>query len=72
MDEAELEEAMNLLISQKELMRPAYGVDNLKDKVAAGELTASVPTFNRTRRVYKISKWFECIDLSQNDKYNMV
>lgn len=42
MDEAELEEAMNLLISQKELMRPAYGVDNLKDKVAAGELTASV------------------------------
>jgi spermidine/putrescine-binding protein len=42
MDEAELEEAMNLLISQKELMRPAYGVDNLKDKVAAGVLTASV------------------------------
>ena len=42
MDEAELEEAMSLLISQKELMRHAYGVDNLKDKVAAGELTASV------------------------------
>lgn len=42
MDEAQLEEAMELLISQKAAMRPAYGVDNLKDKVAAGELTASV------------------------------
>lgn len=42
MDEAELEEALQLLISQKADLRPAYGVDNLKDKMASGELSASI------------------------------
>lgn len=42
MDENELQEALDLLISQKENLSPAYGVDNLKDKMASGELEASV------------------------------
>ena len=42
MDDAELEEALNLLISQKSELNPTYGVDNLKDKMASGELAASV------------------------------
>ena len=39
-DEAQLKEAMDLLIAQKSALHPAYGIDNLKDKVAAGELDA--------------------------------
>lgn len=42
MDEAQLDEALQLLISQKADLSPAYGVDNLKDKMASGELAASV------------------------------
>ncbi len=42
MDEAQLQEALELLIAQKSAYHPAYGVDNLKDKVAAGELAASM------------------------------
>ena len=42
MDENELAEAMQLLIDQKTNLNPTYGVDNLKDKMASGELTASV------------------------------
>ncbi len=42
MDEAELKEALDLLIKQKSALRPAYGVDNLKDKMASGELAASI------------------------------
>ena len=41
-NEAELQEALELLIAQKSAMHPAYGVDNLKDKMAAGELAASI------------------------------
>ena len=41
-DEAQLKEAMDLLIAQKSALHPAYGIDNLKDKVAAGELAASM------------------------------
>ena len=39
-DEAELNKALDLLVAQKSALHPAYGVDNLKDKVAAGELAA--------------------------------
>jgi spermidine/putrescine-binding protein len=39
-DEAELNKALDLLVTQKSALHPAYGVDNLKDKVAAGELAA--------------------------------
>ncbi|MBR6880225.1 MAG: ABC transporter substrate-binding protein [Clostridiales bacterium] len=42
MDKAELDAAKELLISQKKEIRPAYGVDNLKDKMVSGELSASV------------------------------
>jgi len=42
MNEAELQEALDLLIKQKSALHPSYGVDNLKDKVAAGELAASI------------------------------
>ena len=42
MDENELNEAMQLLIDQKTNINPTYGVDNLKDKMASGELAASV------------------------------
>ena len=42
MNEAELKEALDLLIKQKSALRPAYGVDNLKDKMASGELAASI------------------------------
>ena len=42
MDEAELQQALDLLIAQKSALHPAYGVDNLKDKMAAGELAASI------------------------------
>ena len=42
MDESQLNEALQLLISQKENLNPAYGVDNLKDKMASGELAASI------------------------------
>ena len=42
MDEGELSEAMQLLIDQKSLINPTYGVDNLKDKMVSGELAASV------------------------------
>ena len=42
MDDSQLEEALQLLISQKANVSPAYGVDNLKDKMASGELSASI------------------------------
>ncbi len=42
MDEAQLQEALELLISQKADLNPTYGVDNLKDKMASGELAASI------------------------------
>ena len=42
MDDAELQKAQELLIAQKSALHPAYGVDNLKDKMAAGELAASI------------------------------
>ncbi len=42
MDDAQLQEAQDLLIAQKESMNPSYGVDNLKDKMASGELSASL------------------------------
>ena len=42
MDEAQLKEALDLLIKQKKAFNPAYGVDNLKDKMASGELAASI------------------------------
>jgi spermidine/putrescine-binding protein len=41
-DEEELAEAMQLLIDQKTNINPTYGVDNLKDKMASGEMAASV------------------------------
>ena len=42
LDEKELEEAQALLLKQKSEIGPTYGVDNLKDKLASGELTAAV------------------------------
>lgn len=42
MNEDELDAAQDILVDQKTDMSPAYGVDNLKDKVAAGELAACV------------------------------
>ena len=42
MNEEELNKARDLLIKQKSALHPAYGVDNLKDKMAAGELAASI------------------------------
>ena len=42
MDEAQLNEAKELLIKQKANLHPAYGVDNLKDKIASGELSCAV------------------------------
>ena len=42
LDEAQLDEALNTLIAQKKDKNPAYGVDNLKDKMASGELAASI------------------------------
>ena len=42
MDEDQLNEALQLLIEQKANLNPAYGVDNLKDKMASGELAASI------------------------------
>lgn len=42
MDEAQLQEALDLLIAQKADLNPTYGVDNLKDKMASGELAASI------------------------------
>ena len=40
-DAAQLEQARQLLLDQKKNMAPTYGVDNLKDKLASGELVAS-------------------------------
>ena len=40
-DEGQLGEAQQLLLDQKKNMAPTYGVDNLKDKLASGELVAS-------------------------------
>jgi len=42
MNEDELSEALDLLISQKSSLNPTYGVDNLKDKMVSGELAASI------------------------------
>lgn len=42
MNEDELNLASELLINQKANVDPTYGVDNLKDKMASGELAASV------------------------------
>lgn len=42
LDEDELDEALDLLVSQKTDLNPTYGVDNLKDKMVSGELSASV------------------------------
>jgi len=41
LDEAELSEAQGMLLDQKKDLAPSYGIDNLKDKIAAGELVAS-------------------------------
>lgn len=41
MDAAELKTAQDLLLNQKETCSPTYGVDNLKDKLASGELIAA-------------------------------
>lgn len=41
MDGAELAEAQQMLLDQKQNLAPTYGVDNLKDKLASGELVAS-------------------------------
>jgi spermidine/putrescine transport system substrate-binding protein len=40
-DSAELDQAQQLLLDQKKNMAPTYGIDNLKDKLASGELVAS-------------------------------
>lgn len=40
-DTAQLDQAQQLLLNQKKTMAPAYGIDNLKDKIASGELVAS-------------------------------
>jgi len=40
-DTAQLAQAQQLLLDQKKNMSPTYGVDNLKDKMASGELVAS-------------------------------
>lgn len=40
-DKAQLEKAQQMLLDQKKTMSPTYGVDNLKDKLASGELVAS-------------------------------
>lgn len=40
-DTAQLDQAQQLLLDQKKTMAPAYGIDNLKDKIASGELVAS-------------------------------
>lgn len=39
--DSELAEAENILLSQKQDITPSYGVDNLKDKLASGELVAA-------------------------------
>lgn len=41
LDEAQLSEAQGMLLTQKKDLAPSYGIDNLKDKIAAGELVAS-------------------------------
>lgn len=41
LNDAELTEAQGLLLDQKKNLAPSYGIDNLKDKIAAGELVAS-------------------------------
>ena len=41
LDERELREAEELLLMQKTLISPSFGIDNLKDKLAAGELAAA-------------------------------
>lgn len=41
LDETELSEAQKVLLDQKKDLAPSYGIDNLKDKIAAGELVAS-------------------------------
>lgn len=41
LDPIELEEAKALLLKQKKELSPTYGVDNLKDKLASGELAAA-------------------------------
>lgn len=41
MDGTELAEAQQMLLDQKQNLAPTYGVDNLKDKLASGELVAS-------------------------------
>lgn len=42
LNEAELEEAMELLIEQRQQVAPILGIDELKDKFVSGELTAGV------------------------------
>lgn len=41
LDAGELAKARDLLIDQKKNLNPTYGVDNLKDKLASGELVAA-------------------------------
>lgn len=42
MNNEELQQARDLLVAQKSSRQPALGVDNLKDKMAAGEIAASI------------------------------
>lgn len=42
LDDSELEAAKQVLLDQKSKISPSLGVDNLKDKMASGELAASV------------------------------
>ena len=41
LDANELDAAQTFLVNQKKTMAPSYGVDNLKDKIASGELVAA-------------------------------
>ena len=41
LDESKLTQAQQLLLDQKKIISPTYGVDNLKDKIAAGEPVAA-------------------------------
>ena len=42
LDEAALKEASDLLISQRQTVRPIVGIDELKDKYISGELVAGI------------------------------
>jgi spermidine/putrescine-binding protein len=66
LDTNQLSQAQQMLLDQKKAMSPTYGIDNLKDKMASGELVASEAWSGDYEVIQSRIK-----DLGNSDKINL-